>query len=205
MRLDFLPPDVTDDGATHHFCLHCHGEAVEWRTEDGRRYCLCHACGRVADRAVVVDPAINWWTADDGEYWHETAGVFVQDSRGRFLFFDRTAFPFGLTVPAGHVDRGESPEHAAARELAEETGIAAGSLEHLATTPIPGDGCRRGADAHLWHVYRLLSDKGEDVEVTLGPEGTEAVWLTPGEALSRPVTYAVRCLLDDYAGQLAGR
>jgi len=196
MKIDFLPPRVLRDGTAHHFCLRCHREPVEWRTEDGRRHCVCSACGNVADRALVLDPAVRWWTDADGEYWHETAGVFVQDACGRFLFFDRTAFPFGLTVPAGHVEPGESPERAAVRELHEETGIVAEQLEHLAQVSVPGDGCRRGADAHLWHVYRMTDGVAADRAVELGPEGSSAVWLTPDEARDRPLTYAVRHLLN---------
>lgn len=36
-----------------------------------------------------------------------------------------------LEAPAGGIDAGETPEQAAARELGEETGLRAGSLEHL--------------------------------------------------------------------------
>lgn len=38
-----------------------------------------------------------------------------------------------LEVPAGKLDKGEPPEACAHRELEEETGYRAGSLEHLAT------------------------------------------------------------------------
>jgi ADP-ribose pyrophosphatase len=38
-----------------------------------------------------------------------------------------------LEVPAGKLDKGERPEDCARRELEEETGYQAGSLEHLAT------------------------------------------------------------------------
>ncbi|GGY04786.1 NUDIX hydrolase [Streptomyces djakartensis] len=203
MRLDFLPPRALTDGAVHHYCLQCHEDAVKWRTTDGRRHCVCGACGAVRDRALVLDPAVTWWTDEDGEYWHATAGVFVRDPRGRFLFFDRTAFPFGLTIPAGHVDRGEAPHLAAARELEEETGLAARPLRFVGRTPILGDGCRRGADAHVWQVYHCEAGDGGEAAVRLGPEGATAVWLTPAEALKRPLTLAVRKVLGTHMHELA--
>ncbi|WP_030933735.1 NUDIX hydrolase [Streptomyces sp. NRRL S-646] len=203
MKLDFLPPDALRDGVVHHYCLHCHRDSVEWRTEGSRRRAVCRVCGNDSDRALVLDPAVRWWTDSEGEYWHETAGVFVRDARGRFLFFDRTAFPFGLTIPAGHVEPSESPDEAAVRELQEETGIVGHRLKHVARTPIPGDGCRRGADAHLWHVYQTVDAVEADVTVELGPEGTTVLWLTPDEALNRPITYAVKHLLTYYKDVLA--
>ncbi|MEU6219271.1 NUDIX hydrolase [Streptomyces sp. NPDC047022] len=203
MRLDFVAPHALRDGSVHHYCLRCHGDAVEWRTEGGRRTCVCHACGEVAERALVLDPAVRWWTDSAGEYWHETAGVFVRDSQGRLLFFDRTAYPFGLTIPAGHVECRENPDGAAVRELREETGIATERLERLTRVPVPGDGCRRGADAHLWHVFRTAAPVEADLPVELGPEGTTAVWLTPDEALDHPVIPAVRQLLHTCRDDLA--
>ncbi|MEU6093645.1 NUDIX hydrolase [Streptomyces sp. NPDC047079] len=202
MNLDFLPPHALRDGAVHHYCLRCRSASVEWRTAGTRRHAVCLACGHVGDRALVLDPAVRWWTDTEGEYWHETAGVFVRDARGRLLFFDRTAFPFGLTIPAGHVECHEHADEAAVRELREETGITGERLEHLTRTPLPGDGCRRGADAHLWHVYRTADPVDTDLAVQLGPEGTSALWLTPDEALNRPVTYAVRRLLQQCRGAL---
>ncbi len=53
-----------------------------------------------------------------------------------------------LEVPAGSVDEGESPEEAAARELQEETGYTADSIEHITsfwTTP--------GFCTELMHAY----------------------------------------------------
>jgi ADP-ribose diphosphatase len=38
-----------------------------------------------------------------------------------------------LELPSGHVDPGESPEQACRRELLEETGFVAGTVEHLGT------------------------------------------------------------------------
>jgi ADP-ribose pyrophosphatase len=50
-----------------------------------------------------------------------------------------------LELPAGGLHRGEEPEAAARRELAEETGLAPGTLEHLGTfNTSPGRISERG-------------------------------------------------------------
>lgn len=199
MRIDFLRPI---DNAFRTYCLHCRAEAVEWITVDGMKRCLCRSCGEQADRALVIDPEISWWTDEDGEYWHESAGVFVRDPRGRFLFFRRLAFPFALTVPAGHVERGESPDRAAARELREEVGISATRLRRVTSEPLLGDACRRGSDAHLWHAYLL--DVPDASDVTVNDEGTSPVWLTLDDASTHRLTFAVAHIIEAHTDRLAG-
>ncbi|MET7551039.1 NUDIX hydrolase [Streptomyces sp. NPDC005479] len=205
MKIDFLP---LRDNTCGEYCLHCHAETVEWIVVDGRKRCTCSSCGREAERAVVVDPRIYWWTDSDGEYWHESVGVFVRDPRGRFLFFQRTAFPYRLTVPAGHVERGEDPKRAAARELWEEVGIrdAHGDLRLVADEHLNGDMCRRGSDAHRWHAYLLDVDDhrgaGTQGELTVNEEGEEPLWLTLDQALSSQPTFAVEHIIERHSNRL---
>ena len=55
---------------------------------------------------------------------------------GRVILVTQLRYPVGMRVtelPAGKLSPGEPPLSAAARELAEETGYAASSFEHLAT------------------------------------------------------------------------
>jgi 8-oxo-dGTP pyrophosphatase MutT (NUDIX family) len=195
MRLDFPLPD--DDGR-HEYCIYCHAE-FDSPPQGGRESFPCQNCQRRGERRIVIDPATSWWVADDGEYWHESAGVFVRDQDGRFLFVERAVYPVGkLTVPAGHVDAGESPERAALRELHEEVGWEAPSVEHFATEDIIGDSCRRGADAHRWHAYRAVLDSPH--RVRLSGEGKSAHWLTLAEALTRNLTHPVRHVIERHKG-----
>jgi len=205
VKFDF---PLSRDNTYREYCLHCHAEAVTWIVVDGRKRCTCASCGREAERAVVIDPRISWWTDADGEYWHESAGVFVRDRRARFLFFQRTAFPYRLTVPAGHVERGEEPQRAAARELWEEVGIrgAHGDLRLVADEYLRGDVCRRGSDAHRWHAFLLEVDEdreaGAQGELTVNEEGEAPVWLTLDQAHSCRPTFAVERIIEQYSDRL---
>ena len=142
MKLDF---EWADDGRYHQYCVGCHAEAVSREYDDaGRTFYRCSNCGRRHERSIVIDPHVRWWMDAGGEYWHESAGVFVLDPAGRLLVFQRTVYPFALTVPSGHVDVGEHPAAAARRELKEEVGLACDVLLPLAVEDITGDSCRRG-------------------------------------------------------------
>ena len=79
------------------------------------------ASGRTAQREIVEhDPVV---------------AIVPIDSDGNVVLVRQYRLATGvvlLEVPAGGVDPGETPEDAAQRELAEEIGMRAGSLERLA-------------------------------------------------------------------------
>lgn len=156
----------------------------------------CANCQQVNERALIIDPAVRWWLDDTGEYWHEVAGVFLYNPAGEFLFFDRTKSPFGLTVPAGHVDTHEDPATAALRELGEEVGIHVAQSTYIATADVNGDKCRRGADVHRWHVF--AAQMPAYAVVTLSNEGIRPVWLTLEQALMQNPTFAVWYVITHY-------
>ena len=192
MKLSKTPTD----GKLHTYCLRCRRETVRERPQAGRIVYACTACSFVSPRALIIDPAINWWLGQDGEYWHETAGVFVHDRQERFLFLERAKFPFGLTIPAGHVDHHEQPLRGGYRELGEEAGfhLPMQSFRLVVTENILGDQCRRGSDAHRWHAYVARMRSGATLKVNTS-ESVRAVWLGLDQALSANLTFAVRSLI----------
>lgn len=190
------------DGAYHRYCIACHSEAVRHTLLSGRSFYRCHACGAVSPRAIVVDPAITWWVDVRGEYWHESAGVFVRGPDSKFLFFRRTGFPFVLTVPSGHVDLAEPPAAAAAREAREEVGLETSHLIPLGVHNLVGDSCWRGSDAHRWHAYLCPSHHWP------GPvaveEGEDARWLALEEACELDLAFPARYIIEQHAAALTG-
>ncbi len=194
---------VPQDGKPHTYCLRCRRETVRSARQNGQLVYTCTGCSHVGPRALIIDPAINWWLGQDGEYWHEAAGVFLRNARGEFLFFERTKFPFGLTVPAGHVDRGEAHLRTARRELFEETGVRLPerAFKHVSTDNVRGDSCRRGSDAHRWHAYAAKLRVGATIKVS-SDEGTRPVWLGLDQALQRDITFVTRYVITRYARQI---
>ena len=114
---------------------------------------------------------------------------FVRESRGFCIVFALTAdecvvlvrqYKHGigavvLELPAGAIDPGESPQACAARELAEETGYAATSLEHVRT--FITDPTNSDSSFHLFLARGAVLtgvqdlDPTEEIDVLLAPLG----------------------------------
>lgn len=197
MRLDLSSRD--HDGYNE-YCIRadCRASVIKLVDDGAIEYFLCANGHREERRLAIGGPTMRWWIANDGEYWHESAGVFARNPAGQFLFIERLVHPVGqLTVPAGHVDKGEAHADGANRELFEETGLLASRpLTHIASAPIVGDSCRRGSDAHLWHAYLLVLDS--PVELRMSGEGENPQWLTLAEARAVALTYPIRYIIDQH-------
>jgi 8-oxo-dGTP pyrophosphatase MutT (NUDIX family) len=200
MKLTFTPPG---DNKVHTYCLFCGHEGVSSSSPKGRLTYRCDSCRQTNSRALIIDPVVEWWVGQGGEYWHETAAVFVANGQGEFLFFERRRHPFGLTVPAGHVDKGELPAHTARRELGEETGIQLSQVrfKHIATDMIRGDECRRGSDSHRWHSFATTVPSSAPVKIDQR-EGVSPVWLSLEQALQSNLTFATRYVIMHHGAAL---
>ena len=113
-------------------------------------------------RGHIVDFCLHQVELENGktacrEIVHHHGGVSVAalDPQGRLLLVRQFRFAAGkelLELPAGKLERGEDPMAAAARELEEETGYQAQSLE-LLTEMIPTPG-------YCTEVIRIYLAKG---------------------------------------------
>lgn len=198
MRLTFTPPS---DGLAHSYCLSCGTEGVTRPRVRGRLMYHCQQCGHINPRALVIDPVVKWWSGADHEYWHEASGIFVANDAAEFLFFERNQYPFGLTVPAGHVEAGEPPGKTAERELLEETRVRRRDLVHVVTDDVRGDGCHRGSDAHRWHAYAVRVPSATTVSIDEA-EGARPVWLGLRQALERDLTFVTRYMITQHGTKI---
>jgi mutator protein MutT len=82
------------------------------------------------------------------------ACVVIKGSGEKFLGVSRKHDSTDFGFPGGHIEFGESPEQAAARELEEETGLQARDLQHLVTVDTNDGGscvvflCRASGKIH---------------------------------------------------------
>ena len=199
MKIDFPLPE---DNAYHELCINCHTENVSSVKEDGKEFYLCSNCGEKSARLLVLDPKIVWGIdPQTKEYWHESVGIFVFNPEGKALFFQRNKFPFALTIPAGHLDAGETPDDAIKRELSEETGLVLDSVKFFVSEGVLGDKCRRGADNHRWHLFTGLLKIPQDFVIDTN-EGSAPTWISLEEANKQELPVPVRHFIEKYGDKL---
>lgn len=105
------------------------------------------------------------------------AGAVVRDGRGRVLLIRRGTEPgLGLwSVPGGRVEPGESPEAAAVREVAEETGLRVVLEGPAGTVERTGPG---GQVYVIDDFFARVSADCDPLRVRAGDDAAEVRWVT---------------------------
>jgi 8-oxo-dGTP diphosphatase len=103
----------------------------------------------------------------------------VFDPHGRLLLIRRKNPPFQgqYALPGGYVDYGEMTEHAAARELAEETGLVATGVSLVGVYSDP----HRDPRGHVVSVAYRIETAGHDPRA--GDDAAAAAFVAGWEAL----------------------
>jgi 8-oxo-dGTP diphosphatase len=103
----------------------------------------------------------------------------VFDPGGRLLLIRRKNPPFEgqYALPGGYVDYGETTEHAAARELAEETGLVAASVSLIGVYSDP----QRDPRGHVVSIAYRIETTGHDPRA--GDDAAAAAFVAGWEAL----------------------
>lgn len=156
------------------YCWHCRKpNTVEKQGKDIISY-ACSSCGQSAERVLIFDPKMAMTFDEQNQLVHESCGVFIVRTDGKLLLFQRTKFPYLLTIPAGHLEVGEDPQECAIRETEEEVGIKPKDITEVFNGRIEGESCLGGADIHNWHAYRYVV--GNDEKINLDEEGSAWGW-----------------------------
>ena len=200
MKVDFSLPK---DNRYHQYCPRCHSEEVSRIFEGDKTFYTCKSCQGKFPRLIIIDPEVVWWIDKiTQEYWHESVGVFIFNTRGEALFFERIIYPFAFAIPAGHLEVATSLDDAAQKEVLEEVGVqlSDSDLFLFSDEDIVGDQCRRGADNHRWHLYTVSVEP--DPKITMGDEGKNPHWLSLEEARKKELVYPVRYFIEKYGDKL---
>ena len=94
-------------------------------------------------------------------------------------------------VPAGKLERNETPEEAAKRELFEETGISVNKFQHINSLYI-----RKPEIAYVFHLFKVQLDHMP--EVILSHEHQSYKWATPKDLEELPLVAGAKEALQTY-------
>lgn len=131
---------------------------------------------------------------------HFRAGVVlvVRRADGHVLAFERADLTGEWQLPQGGIETGETPEQAAWRELAEETGLGKrqvtlveqGADWTVYEWPVSMRSSQRIGQAHRWFFFDVVSD-----DVVPEPDGREFSawqWVTVDDLIDRVVEFRKR-------------
>lgn len=123
--------------------------------------------------------------------------IFISDPDGGVLLQLRDdkapVCPNMWGTVGGGVEPGETPDEAAARELAEETGLTDVALTPLWVMELPADS---GHGTTVRHVYGATAEL-TDADIVVG-EGEDIRFVPAATALDLPMTPATRTVLARY-------
>jgi 8-oxo-dGTP diphosphatase len=124
----------------------------------------------------------------------------IRDSAGRVLLCQQHGGHRLWGLPGGKIRAGESPMHAAVRDIREETGMETEILDIVGMYQLTGDGCGEDMPDLLATVFRGSLSLGEPA---LNAPGriSRLAWYDP-EALPEPLTATTRTAIAD---AVAGR
>ena len=135
-------------------------------------------------------------------------GIVLTDGEGRVFAAERIDTPGAWQMPQGGIDEGESPEIAAFRELEEETGLGANSVNLEAEHPdwltyeLPEDllgnvwkGRFRGQEQR-WFLMRLTAPESAIRLATDHPEFSQWQWMDPAALISAIVPFKRQIYAD---------
>lgn len=154
----------------HRFCGRCGGPTERSTRERAR---TCGPCG------VGAFPRLS------------PAVIMLVEREGRALLARNARFPGSFfSTLAGFVEVGETLEHAVAREVAEEAGIAIDDIRYFGSQPWPFTGSLMIGFTARWTAGEIVADP---------TELAEAGWFAPDEMPPVPPKLSIaRELIDDF-------
>ena len=124
----------------------------------------------------------------------------IEDAAGRVLLCQQSQGHRLWVLPGGKIRTGESPLHAAVRDIQEEAGSAIEIVDLVGLYQLTGDGCGDDLPDVLVHVFRARLVGGE-ATVNAPSKISRLSWHDPG-SLPEPMSPTARTALKD---AVAGR
>jgi 8-oxo-dGTP diphosphatase len=129
-------------------------------------------------------------------------GAVVTDPAGRVLLCQQRQGHQLWTLPGGRIRSGESPVHAAVRDIREETGMETEIVDLVGLYQLTGDTCGEDLPDVMMHVFRGRVGGGE-AAVNAPARIARLSWHDPAD-LPAPMTATTRTAIADATAMLSG-
>ena len=156
-------------------CIFCQHTSVVEILEGHQVFYHCYSCRRKAPYTFEDDGMAKLERNRTGNYRHYSVYVLaIKD--GKYLITKRRRFPFVYHLIAGHINRDETPEEAARREIVKGTSATFGSLRMVSRGEFRYI-CRMRVTNHRYYFFRctlhgpiIPSDEIEEYHLVSRPE-----------------------------------
>src|SRR5258706_7596356 len=105
------------------YCINCLADRLKRIYGEDTAHFECLACHTISPRRLIIDDSVVWWLDEERDYWHEMVGVVILNKDNKILCLFRQSFPSAYLLPSTHLDREESADNAARREVTWEVGL----------------------------------------------------------------------------------
>jgi 8-oxo-dGTP pyrophosphatase MutT (NUDIX family) len=179
-------------------CIECGSPKIKEVVKDDKVHYECPDCGYDGATLFQDDGKAILEKTKDGKWKHYSIAAVVEKD-GKVLLEHRRKFPFGYSIPAGHLEKAERDrtDEAIKREVKEETNLDVEVCEKLFELEHTGL-CRRGAEVHHYYLFKC-SGSGK---LEKNDESHELVWVPVKELTKYNLTSSTRVLLEK-AGYLS--
>ena len=155
-----------------------------WRTLPGMEHALhCPKCG--AEVISYRNPA-------------PTTDVVIYDQARGVVLIERGGEPYGFALPGGFIDDGESAEHAAVREMREETAL------DVELTGLLGVYSRPDRDPRRHTLSVVFTGRARNPEALCAGDDARAAAFYPLDKIPEVLAFDHATIIDDFREVLRG-
>lgn len=123
--------------------------------------------------------------------------VIYEEGRG-IVLVERANEPLGFALPGGFIDEGESAEHAAVREMCEETSL------DVELTGLLGVYSRPDRDPRRHTLSVVFTGRARNADAICAGDDAKAAAFFPLDALPSPIVFDHSNIIDDFRQLLRG-
>jgi len=131
-------------------CITCLSENISKIVEDNRIYYFCDNCKKKNARYIDNEGKIKT-EISDGKIKHFDVAALIKKNN-KYLFINRKDFPYGISLPVGHLKYGENATDGLERKIFEETGLRIKKAKLILNETFT-DYCKYGGEIHEWLLY----------------------------------------------------